>query len=107
MRKLNNIIGLLGPAVTVVLAGYAGCSAEWAIILFSASVGLSAFTIPGAKSRFDFHLCLPFTGPKIDLNRDQNIFDPCLKGVFSKPSGNHNVVPYFCLSSNCGYLLIF
>ena len=56
MRKLNNIIGLLGPAVTVVLAGYAGCSAEWAIILFSASVGLSAFTIPGAKSRFDFHL---------------------------------------------------
>ena len=62
MRKLNNIIGLLGPAVTVVLAGYAGCSAEWAIILFSASVGLSAFTIPGAKSRFDFHLFLPFTG---------------------------------------------
>ena len=55
MRKLNNIIGLLGPAVTVVLAGYAGCSAEWAIILFPASVGLSAFTIPGAKSRFDFH----------------------------------------------------
>jgi hypothetical protein len=60
MRKLNNIIGLLGPAVTVVLAGYAGCSAEWAIILFSASVGLSAFTIPGAKSRFDFHLCMHF-----------------------------------------------
>ena len=74
MRKLNNIIGLLGPAVTVVLAGYAGCSAEWAIILFSASVGLSAFTIPGAKSRFDFHLCMLFIDPKIDLIQDQNIF---------------------------------
>ena len=52
MRKINNFIGLLGPAVTVVLAGYAGCSSEWAIILFTASVGLSAFSVPGAKSRY-------------------------------------------------------
>ena len=50
IRKINTILGLLVPAVTVVLAGYSGCNATLAILLFTISVGFSAFTIPGCKA---------------------------------------------------------
>ncbi len=51
MRKINSALGLLVPGITVVLAGYAGCNAGLAIFLFTTSVGFTAFTIPGPKSR--------------------------------------------------------
>ena len=51
IRKINNILGLAIPGITVVLAGYAGRNAALAIALFSISVGTTAFTIPGCKSR--------------------------------------------------------
>ena len=40
IRKFNTILGLIVPAVTVVLAGYSGCNAFLAITLFTLSVGL-------------------------------------------------------------------
>ena len=51
IRKINTILGLIVPAVTVVLAGYSGCNAPLAISLFTLSVGFSALTIPGNKAR--------------------------------------------------------
>ena len=59
VRRINNAIGLILPGITVVLAGYAGCNAGLAIFLFTTSVGFTAFTIPGAKSRqISFRLIL-------------------------------------------------
>ena len=60
IRKFNTILGLIVPAVTVVLAGYSGCNAFLAITLFTLSVGFSAFTIPGNKARYGSSDCAMF-----------------------------------------------
>ena len=38
------------PAITVVLAGYMGCNADAAIIMFVISIGFIGMTTPGSKS---------------------------------------------------------
>lgn len=38
------------PAITVVLAGYMGCNADAAIIMFAISIGFNGMTVPGSKS---------------------------------------------------------
>ena len=38
------------PAITVVLAGYMGCNADAAIIMFTISIGFLGMTVPGSKS---------------------------------------------------------
>ena len=39
IRKINTGLGLVVPAITVVLAGYMGCNAGWAIAFFVISLG--------------------------------------------------------------------
>ena len=39
IRKINTGLGLVVPAVTVVLAGYMGCNAVWSMIFFVLSLG--------------------------------------------------------------------
>ena len=51
IRKINNLVGLAVPGITVVIAGYAGKNPALAVTMFSISVGMTAFTIPGCKSR--------------------------------------------------------
>ena len=51
IRKINNLVGLAVPGITVVIAGYAGKNPTLAVTMFSISVGMTAFTIPGCKSR--------------------------------------------------------
>ena len=51
IRKINNLIGLAVPGITVVLAGYSYENKALAVTLFTISVGTTAFTIPGCKSR--------------------------------------------------------
>jgi hypothetical protein len=51
IRKLNTALGLLIPAATVVLAGYAGCNAVAAVTLLTLSVGFNALAVAGSKSR--------------------------------------------------------
>ena len=50
VRKFNTALGLLVPAATVVLAGYAGCKEVLAITFFVISVGFNTFTVPGCKT---------------------------------------------------------
>ena len=38
------------PAITVVIAGYMGCNAEAAVIMFTISIGFNGMTVPGSKS---------------------------------------------------------
>ena len=52
IRKINNVIGLAIPGITVVLAGYSYENKALAVTLFTISVGTTAFTIPGCKSRW-------------------------------------------------------
>ena len=55
IRKINTTLGLLVPAVSIVLAGYMGCQAKLAIAMFILSVGFNTFTVPGCKcSMYDF-----------------------------------------------------
>ena len=50
IRKINTALGLVIPALTVVLAGYSGCNAPLAISFFIVSVGFNTFTVPGCKT---------------------------------------------------------
>ena len=52
IRKINNLVGLAVPGITVVLAGYSYENKALAVTLFTISVGTTAFTIPGCKSRW-------------------------------------------------------
>lgn len=52
VRKINTALGLLVPAVTVVLAGYMGCRAWLAVMFFIISVGFNTFTVPGCKTGY-------------------------------------------------------
>lgn len=55
VRKVNTAVGLLVPAVTLVLAGYSGCDAALAVAFFMLSVGFNTFTVSGCKtSMMDF-----------------------------------------------------
>ena len=49
-RKVDTGLGLLVPALTVVLAGYMGCRAWLAVMFFIISVGFNSFTVPGCKT---------------------------------------------------------
>jgi len=50
IRKLNTFIGLWVTGGCVVLAAYAGCHAELAVLLFALAAGLNLLTVPGCKS---------------------------------------------------------
>ena len=50
IRKINTGLGLLVPALTVVLAGYMGCRSTLAVMFFVLSVGFNTFTVPGCKT---------------------------------------------------------
>ena len=50
IRKINTALGLLVPAITVVLAGYMGCRSTLAVMFFILSVGFNTFTVPGCKT---------------------------------------------------------
>jgi len=50
LRKINTTVGLVAPGIAVVVAGYMGCDAIGAVIMFTISMGLSGMTVPGSKS---------------------------------------------------------
>ncbi len=50
MNVLTRSYTLQVPAITVVIAGYMGCNAEAAVIMFTISIGFNGMTVPGSKS---------------------------------------------------------
>ena len=50
IRKINTAIGVVVPAIFIVLAGYAGCDTTLAITFFVISAGFIAFSVPGSKT---------------------------------------------------------
>lgn len=50
IRKINTTLGHVVPGITVVLAGYVGCNATVAVIMFTISIGFLGLTVPGSKA---------------------------------------------------------
>ena len=91
----------------MVLAGYMGCRAEWAIFFFILSVGFNTFTVPGCKtSMLDFAPC--FAGTDRVFKRKH--FTECLKcgfviGVIMGISNTLANFTGFLAPQTTGYLL--
>jgi len=50
IRKINTTIGLIVPAICLVVASYLGCYWQHALVFFTLSAALNAMTIPGCKA---------------------------------------------------------